>query len=190
MTQSEQKQPSGRQKALSILIIVASLALSLTVFLLPINTEELRVFGYGGIFIITLLGAMTLFIPGPTMVAAFLIGSTLNPLLVSLFAGAGSAIGETTGYTAGFATRTLIQDPAQSTRWYWKVLNWMMRFPFLTLFILSAIPNPITDVSGLIAGRIVYPYWRFLLATFLGKTVRFGLSAYLGAVFGKRLIGQ
>ncbi len=190
MTSPGDNQPTRRQKALSILIFLASLAFSLAVFILPIQPEQLRVFGYGGIFIITLLGAMTLFVPGPTMIAAFLIGSTLNPLLVSLFAGLGSAIGETTGYTAGFATRALIQEPSQAARWYWRVLNWMVRFPFLTLFVLSAIPNPITDVSGLIAGRIRYPYWRFLLATFLGKTIRFGLSAYLGAAFGKRLFGQ
>ncbi len=182
-------QPTRRQKALSIFIFVASLALSLTVFLLPIQPERLRLFGYGGIFIITLLGAMTLFIPGPTMIAAFLIGSTLNPLLVSLFAGLGSAIGETTGYTAGLATRNLIRDPAQTARWYWRVLNWMMRFPFLTLFVLSALPNPITDVAGLIAGRIRYSYAGFLLATFLGKTIRFGLAAYLGAILGKRIFG-
>ena len=190
MTIQNNNQPTRRQKALSILIFLLSLVFSLAVFLLPIKPEQLGVFGYGGIFIITLLGAMTLFVPGPTMVAAFLIGSTLNPLLVSLCAGLGSAIGETTGYTAGFATRALIRDPAANATWYWRVLNWMMRFPFLTLFILSAIPNPITDVSGLIAGCISYPYWLFLLATFLGKTVRFGLSAYLGAAFGKRLIGQ
>jgi membrane protein YqaA with SNARE-associated domain len=124
------------------------------------------------------------------MIAAFFIGSTLNPFFVSVFAGLGSAIGETTGYTAGLATRNLIRDPEQSTRWYWRVLDWMKRFPFLTLFVMSAIPNPITDVSGLIAGRIRYPYFGFLLATFLGKAVRFGLSAYLGAAFGKRLLGQ
>lgn len=184
------KQPTRRQKTISILIFLAALALSLTVFLIPIDPERLRVLGYGGIFLITLLGAMTLFIPGPTIIAAFLIGSALNPLLVSLFAGLGSAIGETTGYTAGYATRALIRDPGEKAVWYWKVLNWMLRYPFLTLFVISAIPNFITDISGLIAGRIRYPYWRFLLATFLGKTVRFGLSAYLGSIFGKRILGQ
>ncbi len=183
-------QPTRRQKILSILIFIASLALSLTVFFLPYKPEQLGVLGYAGIFIITLLGAMTLFIPGPTMVAAFLIGSALNPLLVSLLAGLGSAIGETTGYTAGYATRALIRDPSDKAVWYWRVLRWMMRYPFLTLFVLSAIPNFITDVSGLIAGRIRYPYWRYLLATFLGKTVRFGLSAYLGAEFGRKIIGK
>jgi membrane protein YqaA with SNARE-associated domain len=183
-------QPTRRQKVSAIVIIAASLALSLAVFFLPIRTEALGVLGYAGIFIITLLGAMTLFIPGPTMVAAFLIGSTLNPLLVSLCAGLGSAIGETTGYSAGYASRALIRDPGEKQAWYWWVLRWMGRFPFLTLFVLSAIPNFLTDVSGLIAGRIRYPYWRFLLATFLGKTIRFGLSAYLGAKFGRQWLGQ
>lgn len=182
-------QPTRRQKTISILIFIASIALSLSVFFLPLKPAQLGVLGYVGIFIITLLGAMTLFVPGPTMIAAFLIGSTLNPLLVSLFAGLGSAIGETTGYTAGLATRALIADPSEKAVWYWRVLRWMMRYPFLTLFVFSAIPNFITDVSGLIAGRIRYAYWKFLLATFLGKSVRFGLSAFLGAVFGKRLIG-
>lgn len=153
-------------------------------FLIPIQREQLAVLGYGGIFIITLLGAMTLFIPGPTMVAAFLIGSALNPLLVSLVAGVGSALGETTGYTAGYATRALLQDPKEQRAWYWRIFHWMVRYPFLTLFILSAVPNIFTDVSGLIAGRIRYPYLKYLLATFLGKSVRFGMSAYLGAYFG------
>jgi membrane protein YqaA with SNARE-associated domain len=189
VTPSAGSPATRRQKIIAILIFMVSITLSLAIFFVPLQPEQLRVFGYGGIFVITLLGAMTLFIPGPTMLAAFLIGSTLNPLLVSLVAGLGSAIGESTGYTAGYATRALIRDPAGTTRWYWRVLNWMMRFPFLTLFVLSAIPNPITDVSGLIAGRIRYPYWAFLLATFLGKTIRFGLSAYLGSIFGKRLFG-
>jgi membrane protein YqaA with SNARE-associated domain len=187
-TGARDNQPSKKQKILSILIFVASLALALAVFLLPLKPEQLSAFGYGGIFIITLLGAMTLFLPGPTMVAAFLIGSTLNPLLVSLFAGLGSAIGETTGYTAGFATRALIKEPGENRIWYWRVIRWMGRFPFVTLFVLSAIPNPITDIGGLVAGRLGYPYWRYLLATFLGKTVRFGISAYLGSAFGKRIL--
>ncbi len=181
-------QPTRRQKTLSILLFIVSLVFSLGIFLLKINPEELRVLGYGGIFVITLLGAMTLFVPGPTMVAAFFIGSALNPLLVSLSAGLGSAIGETTGYTAGFATRALIRDPDEKVSWYWRILRWMLRYPFLTLFIISAIPNPITDISGLIAGRIRYPYWKYLLATFFGKTIRFGIAAYLGALLGNRFI--
>ncbi len=174
--------PTRRQKAFSIIILIAMVALSLAVTFLPLEPESLSVFGYGGIFLITLLGAMSLFVPGPTMIAALMVGAQLNPLLVGLFAGSGSAIGETTGYAAGYATRAVVQEPTQNKAWYWRVLDWMSHYPFLTLFGFAVIPNPLSDVSGLIAGRIGYPYWRFLLATFLGKAIRFGLTAYVGSI--------
>jgi membrane protein YqaA with SNARE-associated domain len=179
-----ERMPPRYQKAVSIAIFIGSLALSFGVLLLPIKPEELAVFGYSGIFLITLLGAMTLFVPAPTMVAAFVIGSALNPFYVSIIAGAGSALGETTGYLAGYATRALIAEPQERKNWYWRIYTWMEGHTFLTLFVFSAIPNFITDVSGLIAGRIQYPYYKYLLATFLGKTIRFGIGAFLGAVFG------
>jgi membrane protein YqaA with SNARE-associated domain len=182
------RRPTKYEKLFSITVFIGSLALSFAVFLLPIKTEQITALGYGGIFFITLLGAMTLFVSAPTMIAAFLIGSTLNPFLVSLVAGLGSALGETTGYAAGYATRSLIMDPQETRVWYWRIVNWMVKYPFLILFLFSAIPNFITDISGLIAGRIRYSYPKFLLATFLGKTIRFGIGAFLGAYFGKFII--
>ena len=176
------------QKLVAVLIFTGSIVLSLSVLFIPIDQDKLQALGYGGMFIITFLGALSLFVPGPTMLAAFLIGSALNPLLVSLVAGLGSAIGETTGYTAGYATRTFINTSDESNHWYTRIINWMVKFPFLTIFILAAIPNFITDLSGLIAGRIRYSYFKFLLATFLGKTIRFGIGAYLGAVFGIEIL--
>jgi membrane protein YqaA with SNARE-associated domain len=158
--------------------------ISFGVLFIPLDAQQLAAYGYGSIFLITLLGALSIFIPGPTMVAAFVIGSVLNPLIVSLVAGLGSAIGETTGYTVGYASRVWIQEKDDNNAWYWKIFRWMTTRPFLTIFILAAIPNFLTDLSGLIAGRIEYSYPKFLLATFLGKTIRFGLSAYLGANFG------
>jgi membrane protein DedA with SNARE-associated domain len=38
-------------------------------------------------------------------------------------------------------------------------------------------------MSGIIAGRIEYPFPKFLLATFFGKSIRFGIAAYVGAWF-------
>ena len=178
------KLPPKYEKPVSILIFIGSLALSFSILLIPIDPQKLGLLGYGGMFIITLLGAMTLFVPGPTMVAAFVIGSTLNPLIVSLVGGLGSAIGESTGYTAGYASRALISANQEKTTWYTRIMGWMVKHPFFTIFILAAIPNFLTDLSGLIAGRIKYPYFKFLLATFFGKTIRFGMSAYLGAEVG------
>lgn len=178
------KIPTKYEKPVSILIFIFSLLISFGVLFIPLNEKQLAAYGYIGIFVITLLGALSIFIPGPTMVAAFIIGAVLNPFLVSIIAGLGSAIGETTGYTVGYASRALVAEREGTNAWYWRIFHWMISRPFLTIFVLAAIPNFLTDLSGLISGRIEYPYSKFLLATFLGKTIRFGLSAYLGAKLG------
>ena len=177
-------------KPISIGVFILSILLSLAVFFIPLDPNELKVYGYGGVFIITLLGAATLFIPGPTMVATFVVGALLNPLLVSLVAGLGSAIGETTGYAAGYASRGFITSQERNNSWYQRIFHWMETHPFLTIFLLDAIPNFVGDIAGLIAGRIKYSYLKFLFASFLGKTIRFSLSAYLGAALGHFMPGK
>jgi membrane protein YqaA with SNARE-associated domain len=175
--------PEKYQKLVSVLIFVVSIAISFSIWLIPINTQQLALFGYGGVFIVTLLGGMTLFIPGPTMVATFLAGRALNPLMVSIVAGFGSALGEFTGYSAGYASRGFVSTEINQSRWYYRLFHWITAYPFLTIFILAAIPNFLTDMSGIIAGRIEYPFPKFLLATFIGKSIRFGAAAYIGAWF-------
>jgi len=174
-------------KLISIGVFLISILLSIAVLFIPLNPEEMRVYGYGGVFLITMLGAATLFIPGPTMVATFVVGAMLNPLLVSLVAGLGSAIGETTGYAAGYASRGFLDPQERNHTWYQRIFQWMGRNPFLTIFLLDAIPNFVGDIAGLIAGRNRYSYMKFLLASFLGKTIRFSLSTYLGAALGPYL---
>src|SRR5512141_1732632 len=112
-------------KPVSVGVFILSILLSLAVFLVPLDPNELRVYGYGGVFIITLLGAATLFIPGPTMVATFVVGAMLNPAIVAIVAGLGSAIGETTGYAAGYASRAIITPQDRTSTWYQRIFHWM-----------------------------------------------------------------
>src|SRR5215208_3639630 len=167
-------------KPISIGLFVVTILLSLAVLFIPLDPDDMKAYGYGGVFVITLLGAATLFIPGPTMIATFAVGALLNPLMVSLVAGLGSALGETTGYAAGYASRTVITPMERKDTWYQRIFRWMSSHPFLTIFLLDAIPNFLGDIAGLIAGRNRYSYLKFLLASFLGKTIRFSISAYLG----------
>src|SRR5215211_204133 len=104
-------------KPLSIGVFAISILLSVAVFFIPLDPNEMKVYGYGGIFVITLLGAATLFIPGPTMVATFVIGAVLNPAIVAMVAGLGSAIGESTGYAAGFASRAFLTPQERNNSW-------------------------------------------------------------------------
>ncbi len=170
-------------RVISILGFVITILISIGVLFIPLDPKVLAAYGYGGVFVVTLLGAATLFIPGPTMVATFVVSALLNPILVSLVAGLGSALGESTGYFAGYASRALIMPQEQKNTWYQRILRWMGSHPFLTIFLLDAIPNLVGDIAGLIAGRNKYSYFKFLLASFLGKTIRFSISAFLGFDF-------
>src|SRR6266498_5546400 len=170
-------------KAISVVVLIGSITLSISIFFIPLDPTDLAVYGYGGVFVITMLGAATLFIPGPTMVATFVVGALLNPTLVALVAGLGSAIGESTGYAAGYASRAFVTSTERKDTWYQRIFRWMSSHPFLTIFLLDAIPNLLGDIAGLIAGRNKYSYFKFLFASFLGKTVRFSIAAYLGFSF-------
>jgi membrane protein DedA with SNARE-associated domain len=57
----------------------------------------------------------------------------------------------------------------------------MENYGFLTLFILAVIPNPLVDLAGMTAGMMKYPYPKFLLAVWLGKTVKSLIFAWAGA---------
>src|SRR5215211_2488825 len=108
-------------KPISIGLFVVTILLSLAVLFIPLDPDDMKAYGYGGVFLITLLGAATLFVPGPTMIATFAVGSLLNPLVVALVAGLGSALGESTGYAAGFASRAFVASQAQKNTWYQRI---------------------------------------------------------------------
>ena len=56
----------------------------------------------------------------------------------------------------------------------------MKRWGPLAVFVLAFIPNPAFDIAGITAGALHMPVWQFLLAAWLGKSLRFILLAALG----------
>jgi membrane protein DedA with SNARE-associated domain len=68
----------------------------------------------------------------------------------------------------------------------------MQRHGMLTIFLLAAIPNPIFDVGGIVAGIIHMPVWRFIASAWAGKAVRLGMLAFIclsGAPWLRQLFG-
>jgi membrane protein YqaA with SNARE-associated domain len=129
------------------------------------------------VFLISLVGNATIVLPAPSLALVFAMGSVLNPLLVGLVAGVGEALGELTGYAAGFAGRAVIED----YQTYGRMVDWMERRGGITVFVLSAIPNPFFDLAGIAAGTLRYPVWKFLLFCWLGKTLKTTLVALAGS---------
>ena len=137
---------------------------------------DLRGYGYAGVFVISLLGNATVIFPVPSLAVVFASGSVLNPVLVGLVAGVAEPLGELTGYMAGYGGGAIAQDRES----YQRVKDFVTRRGFLTIFVLSAIPNPLFDLAGIAAGAARFPIAKFLAACWLGKTVKALLVAFLG----------
>lgn len=193
--------PASRRARLTLAVAAAALVLapSIALLLLPIwidlGEENLEGFGYAGIFLANLASTATVFIPVPGLTAAgqALIlsgGETLSPVPVGLLGGTGMALGEITAYVAGsmggeVARGREIGGPAWFRRVVGRVaraVSWLMaRYGMLTLFVLSAVPNPAFELAGLTAGAVRMNFWRFMLAVLAGKNVRGLALAFLGA---------
>jgi len=162
---------------LRLIILLAILAL--TVYLLYNRSaiQDLGVYGYPGIFLVSVLSNATIVIPVPGILITSAMGAIFNPFLVALTAGAGSAVGELTGYMAGIGGQVVIGEK----KWYKKIRKWMVSYGDLAIFLLSLIPNPLFDLAGMIAGSMKIPIWRFFIWCFLGKLLKFLLFAYTGS---------
>ncbi len=156
--------------------------------------------GYAGVFLANLASTATLFIPVPGLTAAaqaLIVSSAqiLNPFWVGVVGGLGMAIGEVTAYVAGMATALIVREeeitaPRRLQPLIDRVtrsVNWLMaRYGMPTLFVLSAIPNPIFEVAGWTAGATRFSFLKFLASVTPGKITRGIFLAYLGekVIFG------
>jgi len=159
--------------------LLAVTALSLAVFIAPVNWSLLGHYGYVGVFLITLLASGALVVPVPYLGVIVVAGTFLDPLAVALVAGVASALGELTGYILGKSGRAVVPR----NRWYVAMEKGMRRYGAPVICVSAAVPNPFFDIAGILAGATKLPIWVFLPATFLGKSLRFFLLATLGGAF-------
>jgi membrane protein DedA with SNARE-associated domain len=104
-------------------------------------------------------------------------GGIFHPLGVTLAAGTGGALGELSGYLTGFSGQVVVEH----THIFERLQPWIQKYGPWAIFILAAIPNPIFDTAGIIAGISKMPVGRFLLACWCGQLLKMGLFAYAGA---------
>lgn len=165
----------GRILRFSVILLI--IGLSIFLYLNRNQIKELEGYGYPGIFLFNLLSSATLILPVPGVALTSLMGAIFNPFWVALAAGTGAALGELSGYLAGFSGQTV----AERTPVYARIEGWMTRYGELVILVLAVIPNPFFDVAGMMAGVLKMPVWRFLLYCWLGKVVKMLIFAYGGA---------
>ncbi len=159
-----------------ILGLVLALGLSILIYIYKDQLLKLGSYGYAGLFIINLLGGATIFLPTPLFLTSIVASSFLNPILVIIFSSLGSALGEFTGYLAGRGAEELLEKDIKIK----KVKGWMDKYGFWALLALAAIPNPLFDIAGMIAGATQIPFKKFIFIVWLGKLIKYSLIVLLG----------
>jgi len=175
-----------KQRWLSVLILLGIFLIFVVIYLLSRVVGDAWLYGYFGVFVLSLMASATLIIPIPAFPVTFVMGAILNPWLVALMVGLAEPLGELTGYMAGYSGKVALQSRG---RFYARFESWMRRRGSLVLFGFSALPNPFTDIAGMAAGAMRYPIWKFLLVMFAGKTVK-GLIVAFAGYWTLRLIIQ
>jgi uncharacterized membrane protein YdjX (TVP38/TMEM64 family) len=162
---------------LRILAIAVVIGITIYVYSIRDHVKEYAVYGYPGIFLIALMANATVFIPAPGVAVVFAMGSVFNPFWVALAAGTGGAIGELTGYLAGFSGQAVVEN----TKIYNRVSPWVQKYGVWTILVLAAVPNPFFDLAGVAAGVTKIPVWKFLLFCWMGQLIKMAMFAYAGA---------
>ena len=162
---------------LRILSIAAVIGITVYIYSIRDHVKEYAAYGYPGIFLIALMANATVFLPAPGVAVVFAMGSIFNPLGVALAAGTGGAIGELTGYLAGFSGQAIVGN----TQTYNRISPWVQKYGVWTILILAAVPNPFFDLAGIAAGVAKIPVWKFLLFCWIGQLIKMAMFAYAGA---------
>jgi uncharacterized membrane protein YdjX (TVP38/TMEM64 family) len=178
--QNGPRKPSQRRltavRVLTGLAIVAALVAALV---FRDHLQELERYGYAAVFLVGLVSNATLILPVPGLAVSSVLGSVFNPWIVGLVAGIGQALGELTGYMAGYSGQTWVDDHPR----YGRLVGWMQQYGAWTIFVLALLPNPLFDVAGMVAGVLRFPVWAFLLSCAAGKVLKnvaFAIAGYYG----------
>ena len=155
--------------------LVVGVGIAVAVMVLRGRISNIEFVGYPGVFFLSFLGSVSMFLPVPGLIA--LCGGSilaLNPVILALLASTGETLGELSGYAIGYGGGTMIDK----RRFYPRLKRWMERRGTIVMFVVSIIPNPLFDLVGITAGSVRFPLPRFMAAVWAGKTIKNLVVAY------------
>lgn len=172
----QKKRSSLIVNVLRLLALFTVIGITLYIFSIRDRVEQFAAYGYPGIFLIAMLANATVLLPAPGVAVIYAMGAIFNPFGVALAAGTGGAIGELSGYLAGFSGQAVIERAEV----YDRIEPWVDRYGGWAILVLSAIPNPFFDIAGIAAGIAKMPVRTFLVFTWAGQLIKMLLFALAG----------
>lgn len=150
-------------------------------------------YGYLGIFVMSLAGAVSIVVPVPDTIAVFTLaglkvgnGWVFDPLLIALAAAIGGAIGEFSGYLLGLSSRKVMTGRyKKNVDFLVKVFN---RFGAVAIFAFALTPLP-DDLVFIPLGATRYNPIKAFAPALTGKFLMSLIVAY-GSRFSIGVIGD
>ncbi len=161
---------------LRVLALLAVIVITIYIFSIRSKVAEFEQYGYVGVFFVALLANATVLLPAPGVAIIYAMGAVFNPLGVGLAAGTGGALGELSGFLAGFSGQAIIER----AHIYGRIKPWVEKYGGWAILVLSAIPNPFFDLAGIAAGMIKVPIRTFLFSVWIGQLIKMTMFAFAG----------
>lgn len=165
--------PTNLLRVLALLVVIG---VTVYVYSIRARVEEFERYGYAGIFLVALMANATVLLPAPGVAVIYAMGAVFNPLWVGLAAGTGGALGELSGYLAGFSGQAVVDK----TDIYNRIHPWVDKYGGWAIFVLAAIPNPFFDIAGIAAGIVKMPLQTFLVFAWAGQCIKMTAFAIAG----------
>ena len=157
--------------ALGMAIVISVIVLT---FVFRKQIENYAVTGYAGLLIACFAATSTILLPAPGIIVVIQYAQILNPVIVVLLGGLGTALGEMLGYLFGRFGQAILEIDPNS-----KALNWFKRKTYLTVFVFSILPLPVFDIVGIAAGANKTNPILFWMCCFVGKTLKMAIYVLL-----------
>lgn len=171
-----------------ILTVGLTFSLAILVVVYWQSFQDMAGYSYLGMFFISIIGGATVIIPVPSLALQFTMGAVLHPAIIGAVAGLGTGIGGTLIYLFGRSGRRLFINTDFSiqkydnliARWLSRLTGWTRRRGSLTVFLMSAMLNPVFFPMAFAIGASRFRMWRFFIMCWAGNTVKSMTIAYLG----------
>ena len=159
---------------LSVLILVV---FSITAFAMNGFVKEHAPETYLGVFLVCFIANSTVLLPAPSILVVLQYSMILNPVVVAICGALGASLGEMVGFMTGAHGRHFV-----SGKLIRKIEDHFPSHPYIFVLIFSALPLPLFDVVGMMAGAIRLNKIKFYLICLAGKLFKMLMFVWMGQV--------
>jgi membrane protein YqaA with SNARE-associated domain len=139
-------------------------------------------FQFLGVLFISFIGALSIIVPIPYTAVIFVLGTQMNPIVLAVAGGLGSAAGEFSGYVLGYYGKGLISENRRKKMEY--LTRIIGRYGPAAIFVFALTPLP-DDLLFIPLGFLRYGFIRTFIPCFFGKLLMCYLLAHFGRIGGE-----